>query len=59
MQDDTTSMIALVLERAGSIRAVIGGRLSAFGSKARLAARMMVAEADERIDVLKLFQRLR
>ena len=33
----TTSMIALVLERAGlDPTAVIGGRLSAFGSNARL-----------------------
>src|SRR5438477_9631218 len=35
----TTSMIALVLERAGpDPPAVIGGRLSAFGSNARLGA---------------------
>ena len=35
----TTSMIALVLERAGlDPTAVIGGRLSAFGSNARLGA---------------------
>ena len=45
----TTSMIALVLERAGlDPTAVIGGRLSAFGSNARLGAgEYMVAEADE------------
>jgi UDP-N-acetylmuramate--alanine ligase len=45
----TTSMIALVLERAGlDPTAVIGGRLSAFGSNARLGAgELMVAEADE------------
>jgi UDP-N-acetylmuramate--alanine ligase len=45
----TTSMIALVLERAGlDPTAVIGGRLSAFGSNARLGAgQYMVAEADE------------
>ena len=45
----TTSMIALVLERAGlDPTAVIGGRLSAFGSNARLGAgEFMVAEADE------------
>ena len=36
----TTSMIALVLERAGlDPTAVIGGRLSAFGSNARLGPR--------------------
>ena len=35
----TTSMVALVLERAGlDPTAVIGGRLSAFGSNARLGA---------------------
>jgi UDP-N-acetylmuramate--alanine ligase len=45
----TTSMIALVLERGGlDPTAVIGGRLSAFGSNARLGqGDYMVAEADE------------
>ncbi len=45
----TTSMIALVLERAGlDPTAVIGGRLSAFGSSARLGrGDVMVVEADE------------
>ena len=45
----TTSMVALVLERAGlDPTAVIGGRLSAFGSNARLGAGdYVVAEADE------------
>jgi UDP-N-acetylmuramate--alanine ligase len=45
----TTSMIALVLERAGlDPTAVIGGRLSAFGGNARLGrGDWMVAEADE------------
>ncbi len=45
----TTSMIALVLERAGlDPTAVIGGRLRAFGSNARLGrGEYMVAEADE------------
>lgn len=45
----TTSMIALVLERAGlDPTAVIGGRLKAFGSNARLGGgACMVAEADE------------
>ena len=45
----TTSMIALVLERAGlDPTAVIGGRLRAFGSNARLGrGQYMVAEADE------------
>jgi len=45
----TTSMIALVLERCGlDPTAVIGGRLSAFGSNARLGnGEFMVAEADE------------
>jgi UDP-N-acetylmuramate--alanine ligase len=45
----TTSMIALVLERAGlDPTAVIGGRLSAFGSNARLGlGNYLVAEADE------------
>jgi UDP-N-acetylmuramate--alanine ligase len=45
----TTSMVALVLERAGlDPTAVIGGRLSAFGSNARLGrGECMVVEADE------------
>jgi UDP-N-acetylmuramate--alanine ligase len=45
----TTSMVALVLERAGlDPTAVIGGRLSAFGSNARLGrGQYLVAEADE------------
>ena len=45
----TTSMIAVVLERAGvDPTAVIGGRLSAFGSNARLGrGDYLVAEADE------------
>jgi UDP-N-acetylmuramate--alanine ligase len=45
----TTSMIAFVLERAGlDPTAVIGGRVSAFGSNARLGrGELMVAEADE------------
>ena len=45
----TTSMIALVLERGGlDPTAVIGGRVSAFGSNARLGrGAYMVAEADE------------
>jgi UDP-N-acetylmuramate--alanine ligase len=45
----TTSMIALVLERAGlDPTAVIGGRLAAFGSNARIgASQYLVAEADE------------
>ena len=45
----TTSMVVLVLERAGlDPTAVIGGRLSAFGSNARLGqGEYMVAEADE------------
>jgi UDP-N-acetylmuramate--L-alanine ligase len=45
----TTSMIALVLERGGlDPTAVIGGRLRAFGSNARLGrGEFMVAEADE------------
>ena len=45
----TTSMIAVVLERAGlDPTAVIGGRLSAFGSNARLGrGQYMVVEADE------------
>jgi UDP-N-acetylmuramate--alanine ligase len=54
----TTSMIALVLERAGlDPTAVIGGRLSVFGSNARLGrGEFMVAEADESDrSFLKLF----
>jgi UDP-N-acetylmuramate--alanine ligase len=54
----TTSMIALVLERGGlDPTAVIGGRLSAFGSNARLGqGAYMVAEADESDrSFLKLF----
>src|SRR5712671_3020757 len=54
----TTSMIAVVLERAGlDPTAVIGGRLSVFGSSARLgASELMVAEADESDrSFLKLF----
>jgi UDP-N-acetylmuramate--alanine ligase len=45
----TTSMVALVLERGGlDPTAVIGGRLSAFGSNARLGrGDYVVAEADE------------
>ena len=45
----TTSMVALVLERAGlDPTAVIGGRLRRFGSNARLGrGDYMVAEADE------------
>ena len=45
----TTSMIALVLERAGlDPTAVIGGRLSAFGSNARLGrGQFVVVEADK------------
>jgi UDP-N-acetylmuramate--alanine ligase len=45
----TTSMVALVLERGGlDPTAVIGGRLSAFGSNARLGGGdYVVAEADE------------
>ena len=45
----TTSMVALVLDRAGlDPTAVIGGRLSAFGSNARLGrGAPMVVEADE------------
>jgi UDP-N-acetylmuramate--alanine ligase len=45
----TTSMVAVVLERAGlDPTAVIGGRLSAFGSNARLGSGdYVVAEADE------------
>jgi UDP-N-acetylmuramate--alanine ligase len=45
----TTSMVALVLDHAGlDPTAVIGGRLSAFGSNARLGhGAYMVAEADE------------
>ncbi len=54
----TTSMIAFALERAGlDPTAVIGGRLSAFGSNARLGhGELMVAEADESDrSFLKLF----
>src|ERR1700674_2667611 len=54
----TTSTIALFLERAGLDQtAVIGGRLSAFGSNARLGrGELMVAEADESDrSFLKLF----
>jgi UDP-N-acetylmuramate--alanine ligase len=57
----TTSMIALVLERAGlDPTAVIGGRLSAFGGNARLGrGPLMVAEADESDrSFLKLFPTL-
>src|SRR5712671_4826158 len=45
----TTSMVAFMLEHAGlDPTAVIGGRLSAFGSNARLGrGDLMVAEADE------------
>jgi UDP-N-acetylmuramate--alanine ligase len=45
----TTSMIAFVLERAGlDPTAVIGGKVSAFGSNARFGrGEYMVAEADE------------
>ncbi len=45
----TTSMIAVVLEHAGlDPTAVIGGKLSAFGSNARLGrGQYMVVEADE------------
>ena len=45
----TTSMVALLLDRAGlDPTAVIGGRLSAFGSNARLGrGTYMVVEADE------------
>jgi UDP-N-acetylmuramate--alanine ligase len=45
----TTSMVAVALERAGlDPTAVIGGKLSAFGSNARLGrGEWMVAEADE------------
>src|SRR5258706_6190783 len=54
----STSIIALVLERAGlDPTAVIGGRLSAFGSNARLwRGGVIVAEADESDrSVLKMF----
>src|SRR5437879_4464212 len=54
----TSSMIAVVLERAGlDPTAVIGGRLSAFGSNARLGrGELLVAEADESDrSFLKLF----
>lgn len=57
----TTSMIAFALERAGlDPTAVIGGRLSAFGSNARLGrGELMVAEADESDrSFLKLFPTL-
>jgi UDP-N-acetylmuramate--alanine ligase len=57
----TTSMIALMLERAGlDPTAVIGGRLSAFGSNARLGrGEFMVAEADESDrSFLKLFPKI-
>jgi UDP-N-acetylmuramate--alanine ligase len=53
-----TSMIAFMLHRAGlDPTAVIGGRLSAFGSNARLGgSELMVAEADESDrSFLKLF----
>jgi len=45
----TTSMIAVVLEQAGlDPTAVIGGRVSAFGSNSRLGAgEYLIAEADE------------
>jgi len=45
----TTSMVAVLLEKGGlDPTAVIGGRLSAFGSNARLgSSQYMVAEADE------------
>jgi UDP-N-acetylmuramate--alanine ligase len=45
----TTSMIALILDAAGlDPTAVIGGRVSSFGSNARLGrGRYLVAEADE------------
>jgi UDP-N-acetylmuramate--alanine ligase len=54
----TTSMVAFMLERAGlDPTAVIGGRLRAFGSNARLGrGDLMVAEADESDrSFLKLF----
>jgi UDP-N-acetylmuramate--alanine ligase len=54
----TASMIAFMLERAGlDPTAVIGGRLRAFGSNARLGrGELMVAEADESDrSFLKLF----
>src|SRR5438270_13289705 len=54
----TTSMIALVLERAGpDPTAVIGGRVSALGGNARLGGgELMVVEADESDrSFLKLF----
>jgi UDP-N-acetylmuramate--alanine ligase len=57
----TTSMIAFMLERAGmDPTAVIGGRVSAFGSNARLGSgQVMVAEADESDrSFLKLFPTL-
>ena len=45
----TTSMVALILEAAGlDPTAIIGGRVNAFGSNARLGrGRYLVAEADE------------
>jgi UDP-N-acetylmuramate--alanine ligase len=57
----TTSMIAYALEHAGlDPTAVIGGRVSAFGSNARLGrGELMVAEADESDrSFLKLFPTL-
>ncbi len=57
----TASMIAFMLERTGlDPTAVIGGRLSAFGSNARLGSgELMVAEADESDrSFLKLFPTL-
>jgi UDP-N-acetylmuramate--alanine ligase len=54
----TTSMIAVMLERAGSDpTAIIGGRLRAFGGNARLGrGEVMVVEADESDrSFLKLF----
>ena len=54
----TTSMVAFMLERAGlDPTAVIGGRVRAFGSNARLGrGDLMVAEADESDrSFLKLF----
>ena len=54
----TTSMVAFMLERAGlDPTAVVGGRVRAFGSNARLGrGDLMVAEADESDrSFLKLF----
>jgi len=54
----TTSMVAFMLERAGlDPTAVVGGRVRAFGSNARLGrGNLMVAEADESDrSFLKLF----